>query len=71
MNDSTAKLVATAQQGFSTRAIHGYRQTYANRVVTDAGEHLVGDEVGVEAIDHSGADAGKRKKQSVKLRLAA
>jgi hypothetical protein len=37
----------------------------------DAGEHLVADEVGVEAVDFSGAHARQLEQQRVDLCLAA
>ena len=47
------------------------RQPQSNPVAANASEHLVSDEVGVEAIDRSRTNTGQRKKQSVKPCLAA
>jgi hypothetical protein len=49
----------------------GDRQAQSYPIATDASKHLVGGEVRVEAIDRSRADTGERKKQSVKMCLAA
>jgi len=40
----------------------GDRQPQSNPVAANASEHLVSDEVSVEAVDRSRADAGQRKK---------
>src|SRR2546423_4946000 len=47
------------------------RQAQSNSVAANISEHFVVGEVGVEAVDRSRVNAGKRKKQSVKLCLAA
>jgi hypothetical protein len=47
------------------------RQPQSNAVAANASEHFVGDEVSVKTVDRSQADARQRKKQSVKLCLAA
>ena len=49
----------------------GDRQAQSHAVTADASEHFVGDEVGVEAVDRSRADAREREEQSVELRLSA
>jgi hypothetical protein len=47
----------------------GGGQPKSDAVAADAGEHLVADEVSVEAVDCSGADAGEFEKQSIDLRF--
>jgi hypothetical protein len=50
------------------RGRHGQAQPDA--VTADASEHPVADEVGVEAVNFSCADAGELKQQSVDLRFS-
>ena len=48
----------------------GGRQAQADALATDAGEHLVADEIGVEAVYFSRTRAREFEEQSVDLRLA-
>jgi hypothetical protein len=48
----------------------GHRQTQADALPVDAGEHLVAHEIGVEAVYFSCTGTGEFEEQSVDLRLA-
>ena len=48
----------------------GSRQAQPDPLAADAGEHLVADEIGVEAVYFSSAGAREFEEQSVDLRLA-
>src|SRR5690606_16697899 len=50
---------------------HCSRQAQADAAAVDAGEHFVADEIGVEAVDPAGADAGEFQQQRIELRLGA